>query len=178
MRRGRDRDGREVLFRYEAQLLLWLELEDSRAGQLSNFTVARLKDGIVRDMRRLERALRLRVLRVSASKQRHLDHRRFIRASRGSDAADCGHSTIGYTRTKKGASHHGSLLFPRPVGRLYSADPRTPGRGSAGKSSSSAIAKTFGSVSAMVGSVSKPSGCAISISTSWYRYIPVPAGMR
>jgi len=30
-----------------------LELEDSRAGLLINFTVARLKDGIVRDMRRL-----------------------------------------------------------------------------------------------------------------------------
>ena len=50
-----------------------LELEDSRAGLLINFTVARLKDGIVRDMRRLERSpLRLRVLRVSASKKNTL----------------------------------------------------------------------------------------------------------
>jgi hypothetical protein len=51
--------------------------------------------------------------------------------------------------------------------RPYSAPPRTLGRvGNAGKSSSSAIAKTLGSVSAMVGSGSKPSGCATSTSTS------------
>src|SRR5512146_1890715 len=61
----------------------------------------------------------------------------------------------------------------------YSAPPLTLGRvGNAGKSSSSAIANTLGSVSAMVGSASKPSGWATSTSTSWYRYMPVPAGMR
>lgn len=46
------------------------------------------------------------------------------------------------------------------------APPLTPGRGSAGNSSSSAIEKTFGSDSAMAGSGSKPSGCASSMSTS------------
>ena len=48
----------------------------------------------------------------------------------------------------------------------YSVPPFTPGRGSAGKSSSSAIENTFGNVSAIVGSGSKPSGCAMSMSTS------------
>ena len=164
---------------YDVQVLSQLELEDSRAGMLINFTVARLKDGIARDMRRLERSpLRLRVLRDSASKKNeNLIIVDLYGATCGSDAAGCGNSSIGYTRTKKERATRARSFYA--IGRpTYSAVPLTPGRGSAGKSSSSAIAKTFGSVSAMVGSVSKPSGCAISISTSWYRYIPVPAGMR
>ena len=53
-------------------------------------------------------------------------------------------------------------------GCSYSAPPCTPGRigGSVGNSSSSAIANTFGSDSAMGGSCSKPSGMARSTSTS------------
>ena len=51
--------------------------------------------------------------------------------------------------------------------RPYSAPPLTLGRvGNPGNSSSSAIANTLGSVSAIVGSGSNPSGCATSTSTS------------
>ena len=71
-----------------------------------------------------------------------------------------------YTKTARG--EHPSLTPPflRDHPATYSAGPRTPGRGGAGNSSSSGIANTFGSVSAIVGSGSKPSGTASSISTS------------